>query len=353
MLQPRWKLARWKGRKTERRRRKKAGGSRLVLGPSGVPAQDLEADTGRPVTARDDQIEGFRSRKLDKDRKGVTTKTPSDQDQDDGVLQQATGPTPLQDETVGDDDEKNEMSTPKECKTYKKKKKKTKYTETREEAERDGCAGAGLLGARGAVGSVQDQVKDANGSLEMETVQSVYRRDEDVLPADRDTGAGDAEGTGDTAATADADGAAAMLAGCTDDCSVVRLATVGVGNVLSTPDAGGERAERAEALRSRSPAGGAMCATPEQTAQSVLTIRFSRRSVSKRDGQKQSNIKHDTRSGGKMGYSTSTCSSSLHLGLASMGCWGLCLTLASSRFWGIWAICFNKENVLKLSPEGP
>ena len=25
------------------------------------------------------------------------------------------------------------------------------------------------------------------------------------------------------------------------------------------------------------------------------------------------------------------------------------LTLASSRFWGIWAICFNRVNVLKLS----
>jgi hypothetical protein len=143
---------------------------------AGVPAQDLEADTGRSDTARDDQTDESRSGKLDKDRRGMTPKTPSDQDQDDGVLQQATGPTPLQDETVDDDDEKNEMSTPKECKTYKKKKKKTKYTETREEAERDGCAGAGLLGARGAVGSVQDQVKDANGSLEMETVQSVYRR---------------------------------------------------------------------------------------------------------------------------------------------------------------------------------
>ena len=29
------------------------------------------------------------------------------------------------------------------------------------------------------------------------------------------------------------------------------------------------------------------------------------------------------------------------------------LTLASSRFWGIWAIYSNKENVLKLSLEGP
>ena len=29
------------------------------------------------------------------------------------------------------------------------------------------------------------------------------------------------------------------------------------------------------------------------------------------------------------------------------------LTLATNRFWGIWAICFNKENMLKLSPEGP
>ena len=97
-------------------------------------------------------------------------KTPSDEDKEEGVLQQTTGPTPLRDETVDDDDEKNEMSAPKGRKTHKKEKKKT-YIEATEETERDGYAGTGSFNARDAMSCVQHHVKDANGSLKMETVQ--------------------------------------------------------------------------------------------------------------------------------------------------------------------------------------
>ena len=59
----------------------------------------------------------------------------------------------------------------------------------------------------------------------------------------------------------EADDAAAMPAACTNDC-VVRLTIVGAGDVLGTPGAGDEGAERAEPLRPRSSAGDAAYAAP-------------------------------------------------------------------------------------------
>ena len=56
--------------------------------------------------------------------------------------------------------------------------------------------------------------------------------------------------------------AVALPAECTDDRSVVPLTNTGAGGVLGTPGAGGEGAERAEALRLRSSAGDAAYAAP-------------------------------------------------------------------------------------------
>ena len=62
---------------------------------AGVPVQGLEAATSRPVIARGDRIREFHSSEMDEDRANMPMKTPSDQDEEEGVLQQATGPTPL------------------------------------------------------------------------------------------------------------------------------------------------------------------------------------------------------------------------------------------------------------------
>ena len=94
--------------------------------PAGIPVQDLEGATSCPVIARGDRIGGFHSGEMDEDQAYMPMETPSDQDEE-GVLQQASRPTPLRGETVDDDDEANEMPAPKRRETSKIKRKKKKY----------------------------------------------------------------------------------------------------------------------------------------------------------------------------------------------------------------------------------
>ena len=65
----------------EEREAAKEKGTRFVT-RAGVHVQGSEADTGSPVAARSEQIHGFYSKKLDKDPKDTTPRTPGDQDGD-------------------------------------------------------------------------------------------------------------------------------------------------------------------------------------------------------------------------------------------------------------------------------
>ena len=168
--------------------------SRQFATPVGVPVQDFEAATSRPVIARGDRIGEFCSSDMDEDRADMPMKTPSDQDEEEGVLQQATGPTPLRDGTVDDDDESNEMPAPKRREITKiKQKKKKKCMEKNEKTERDDCTGVRLLSASDAVDGAQHQKKDAKYSLKMETVQvTLSRGDDGVRTAECNMDEGDA-----------------------------------------------------------------------------------------------------------------------------------------------------------------
>ena len=71
---------------------------------AGVPAQELEADTGCPVPARDEQLEDLDPRTMDEDHQDIATRTSSDQDQDNGV-QTMTKETEDKDDKEDSDDE--------------------------------------------------------------------------------------------------------------------------------------------------------------------------------------------------------------------------------------------------------
>ena len=66
---------------------------------AGVPAQELEADTGCPVPARDEQLEELDPRTMDEDHQDIAARTSSDQDQDNGVQTRTTGPRPRENKT--------------------------------------------------------------------------------------------------------------------------------------------------------------------------------------------------------------------------------------------------------------
>ena len=75
----------------EEREATKEKGTRFAT-HAGVPVQGLEANTGCLVAARGEQIDGFYSKKLDKDPEDTTPRTSSDQDEEYGVQTRTTGP---------------------------------------------------------------------------------------------------------------------------------------------------------------------------------------------------------------------------------------------------------------------
>ena len=92
----------------EDREATKEQGTRVAT-RAGVPVQGSEAESGRSVTARGDQIEGFHLPKLGEDLEHTTPRTPSDQNEEYGV--QFKTPGPLTEANKDKDDEDDEEQT--------------------------------------------------------------------------------------------------------------------------------------------------------------------------------------------------------------------------------------------------
>ena len=200
-----WKMEINQGTKGEGGEEPKEQGTRFAT-RAGVPAQRLEADTGCPVLARDEQIEELYPRTLDEDcEDNIAARTSSDQDQENGV----------QTMTKKTEDEDN-----KEDKNDKDKEG--------QDGDSDSEEAVGILAAETA--AVMMATTDAPATRAADTAAS-------VLDSAHNAAASPARQFNDNL------------------CSDVRLTRAGAGGVLDTPDAGGEVTERAEALVPRSSAG--------------------------------------------------------------------------------------------------
>jgi hypothetical protein len=149
------------------------------------------------------------TRNLKEDLESTTPRSPRDQDQEYGVQPKTTGPQPKEDKDN------------KEDKNDKDEEDRDEYSE--EKAAR-------ILAAETAVATMATATTDATATCAADAAAS-------VLDSAHNAAASPARQFNDNL------------------CSDVRLTRAGAGSVLDTPDAGGEGAEGAEALRPRSSAG--------------------------------------------------------------------------------------------------
>ena len=182
---------------------------------AGVPAQELEADTGCPVPARDEQLEELNPRTMDEDHQDIAARTSSDQDQDNGVQTMAK-----RTEDEEDKEDKNNEDEKDQDEDTEDKAVRTLTTETAVAARARATAGATAAGATVAAASVVDTTHDAAACL-----TDQFSNDGNL-------------------------------------CSVVKLTRAGAGDVRDTPGADGEGTGRAEAPCLHSSAGDVKYAAP-------------------------------------------------------------------------------------------
>ena len=127
---------------------------------AGVPAQELEADTGCPVPARDEQLEELDPRTMDEDHQDIAARTSSDQDQDNGVQTMAK-----RTEDEEDKEDKNNEDEKDQDEDTEDKAVRTLTTETAVAARARATAGATAAGATVAAASVVDTTHDAAACL--------------------------------------------------------------------------------------------------------------------------------------------------------------------------------------------